>query len=240
MSKIGKFYGIGVGPGVPELLTLAAVNVLSKVDVVFEAVGVNSKESVSGKVVNSVESCDAKKIQLVFSMSLDYDEREKFWCDAAEKVVAELRNGSDCAFVTIGDPLIYSTYIYLLRKVQAILPNVEVETIPGITSFQAAAAKNNYPIVEDTEKLCIVPAFSNDQIENKAVAEVADSLVLMKIYRNRENIVEFSEQESYNGVGLYAQRIGLDGEVITEDFEKLKSIPEEYLSLMILKKNKES
>jgi len=146
--KLGTMYGVGVGPGDPGLLTLRAVEVLCRVQVVFAATGAHSQDCISGSVVDAVPGCQAERVTLVFSMAREMEDRRQAWSENAEKVADVLRQGKDCAFATIGDPLIYSTYTYLLRQVRELLPEVKVETIPGITSFQTVAARNNLPLVE--------------------------------------------------------------------------------------------
>ena len=102
-NKIGTFYGVGVGPGDPSLLTLKAVQVFQKVDIIFQATGSNSEKSISGLVVDSVENCRAAREELVFTMARDLKDREAAWKANAEQIVEALREGKDCAFATIGD-----------------------------------------------------------------------------------------------------------------------------------------
>lgn len=233
--NLGKFYGIGVGPGDPGLLTIRGAEVIASVDVIFEAIGRNSSGSVAGSVVDSVKGCKAQRSKLVFSMSLKNHEREAAYKENALKVVEEIKEGKDCAFVTIGDPLTFSTYIYLLREIQMAVPDVEVETIPGITSYQMAASIMNFPLVEDTEKLIVVPAFSEEMLENFPLDE-ADTIVFLKIYHNRSKLLEFLKENGLNKSVLYAARLGLDRELVTDDFSVLEDLPDEYLSLLIVKK----
>ena len=238
MNKVGKFYGIGVGPGDPELLTIRAVKVIQSVDVIYDVSSKMTKTSISGFVVDSVESCKAERKQLIFSMSLDAEVRSDAHKKGALEVVADLKAGKDCAFATIGDPLIYSTYVYLLREIQKHIPELEVETIPGITSFQAAAAKNTFTIVEDTEKLCLVPAFSEEIFKDCDAVKDADTLVMLKTYKTRNSIPKFLKENGFSTKGLYASRIGSNEELFESDLDSISDLPQEYLSLIIAKKNK--
>lgn len=232
---LGRFYGIGVGPGDPGLLTIRGAELIASVDVIFEAIGKNSKGSIAGSVVDSVSGCKADRTKLFFSMSLDNIEREEAYKENAIKVVADLKRGLNCAFVTIGDPLTYSTYIYLLREIQKTLPSLCVETVPGITSYQTAASKMNFPLIEDTEKLIVVPAFSEDMIEDFPLDD-ADTIVFLKIYHNRSKLLAFLKKKGLHKSLLYAARLGLEGELVTDDFSVLEALPDEYLSLLIVKK----
>ena len=238
LVKIGKFYGIGVGPGDPGLLTLRAVEVLCQVQVVFAATGARSHDCVSGSVVNAVAGCKAERVTLVFSMARDMEDRRQAWSDNAKQVVDALQQGKDCAFVTIGDPLIYSTYTYLLRQVQELLPEVEVETIPGITSFQAVAARNNLPLVEDQATLGLIPAWTRESTRDPQFKN-ADTLVLLKTYHHRQEILARLRESGFVGECIYASRVGLDDEMMVSGIDAIAQVPETYLSLIIAKRKPE-
>jgi precorrin-2/cobalt-factor-2 C20-methyltransferase len=232
--KPGTFYGVGVGPGDPGLLTVRAVEVLRRVATVFHVIGGKREPSVSGRVVDSVEGCRAARVELQFSMAPDKTARKADWERNAEQVVAELRAGRDCAFTTIGDPLLYSTYTYLLREVRQRLPGVEVVTVPGITAFQAAAARANLPLVEDDEVLTVVPAWK-EELASLGVANRPGTTVFLKTYRHRNRILEQVKAGGRPATVLYAARVGLEDEQIKLGIEAAAAAPDEYLSLLIVK-----
>lgn len=234
--NIGKFYGVGVGPGDPELLTVKAVKVLKEAAVIFGVKGPNTKISVSGKILATL-SLNAEYYPLTFSMAKDHATRNKAIVANAQVVADYLSEGKNCAFATIGDPYIYSTYIYLKDELLKIIPELEVETIPGITSFQAAAVKAEIPLVEDCEKLCVIPAFSEANINDFPI-EAADTLVFLKSYRTRNKIIDYLNSQHIRFSAIYVARIGLDGEILCKDLEKIKDLPDEYLSMLIVKKEK--
>lgn len=229
--RLGTLSGVGVGPGDPELLTLKAVKVLQQAAVIFHATGANSRESVSLHVVASALGRPAPLRELVFTMRPGLSERAPAWRRNARLVADELQAGRDCAFVTIGDPSIYSTWIYLLREVQAILPDVPVQTVPGITSFQAAAARLNRPLVEDRQVLTVIPAWDSTGADHPALA-TADTVVLLKTYRERRRIAAALARHHLVPTG-YAARLGLADELVQADPADLEKLPTEYLSLLI-------
>ena len=237
MSKVGVFYGIGVGPGDPSMLTLKAVEVLKSVDIIFEAVGKNSTKSISATIISNIDGIKAPKEELMFSMSRSHIEREKMWNINAEKVSKVLKRGLNVAFVTIGDPLIYSTYTYLLKRVVSIIPNLDVVTIPGITSFQYSASKLNMPIVEDEESLLLIPAWRDDSVSVDLAKEV-DTVVCLKSYRSRNSVIN-SLISSGNKHILYAERVGMDDEFISSDISDVLNREVTYLSHLIGKKDGE-
>jgi precorrin-2/cobalt-factor-2 C20-methyltransferase len=232
-SGLGTFYGVGVGPGDPSLLTLKAVEVFKSADVIFHVVGPNSDSSVSGRIVDSVEGCRAKRVELLFTMARDRATRMEAWKRHARQVAEELRAGRDCAMATIGDPMLYSTYIYVMREVMALLPEVRIVTVPGIAAYQAAASRANLPLVEDNESLVIVPAL--DSASARQAVAGADVAVLLKTYRQRAHLAEWLKETGATPV-LYAARVGCEDETLCQGEDVLARMPEQYLSLLVVKR----
>ncbi len=234
-SPLGKLYGVGVGPGDPQLLTLKAVDVFRRVGVIFDITGPHSRKSLSGDILRDLEGCPARRERLFFSMAPAMEDRAACWATAADRVVEVLTAGQDAAVAILGDPLIYSTFGYLRREVLARLPQVVVEVVPGITSFQAAAALRGEPLVEDRELLTLIPAL-DDSAANRAALENSDTAVLLKTYRDRDEqvrrIMAIMEPSSF----LYAARVGHRDMVVETDPKAVAALPPEYLSLLIAKR----
>jgi len=235
-KQFGKLYGIGVGPGDPSMLTLKALDVLRSVDIIFEAVGKNSPHSISARIVDTISDISAEKKRLIFSMSRSHKERRKMWKANAEVVAESLRSNKNVAFITIGDPLIYSTFTYLMQEVIALIPDIKIETVPGITSFQYTAAKLNKALVEDEETLLLIPAWKEHSID-KELAKSADTVVCLKSYKSRNSIIDALQQSGKNTI-IYAEKVGMDEEIITQDIEEIKSRSNKYISHIIGKNKK--
>jgi len=232
-KKTGMIYGIGVGPGDPDLVTMKAVKALKKVDFVFEAASASEKESIAGRIAKKYYSKSAKLMTLVFPMVNDARTRNDAWKKNAGIVAGRLLSGHDCAFVTIGDPMIYSTCSYLLAELRKLIPSLKSEIIPGITSFQTAAAKCQEPLVEDRETLTVIPSFSTETLKELKKHE-SGTLVLMKAYRTKKEITAYVKETGYNAI--FASRLCLKGEIVTSDICLAEKSPDEYLSLFIIKK----
>ena len=230
MTKKGKLYGIGVGPGDTELLTLKAARILKEVSVVFTPKSSKEKDSIALSIVKPVleEREDYKRLMLVtpiFPMIEDKEELEKIWTTASEMIGQYLDSGRDVAFITLGDPSVFSTYSYIQKK---LIGEYEIETVPGITSFTACAAARNKALVEQNEILSIVPKI-NDRLEN--VLEYSDSIVLMKASRNTSQLEETIEQKERPKEIYSVQNCTRENEKIIEGFSHEKP----YLTTTIIK-----
>jgi precorrin-2/cobalt-factor-2 C20-methyltransferase len=232
-KKQGVFYGIGVGPGDPELVTVKAVKALKKVKYVFEATSAAEKESIAGKIAKKYYSKSTKFMTLVFPMVNDTRTRNEAWKRNAGIVAEKLRSGHDCAFVTIGDPMIYSTCSYLLSELRKIVPSLKSEIISGITSFQTAAAKCQEPLVEDRETLTVIPSFSSEALKDLKKHR-SGTVVLMKAFRTKMEIIKYIVKNKNKAI--FASKLCLEGELVTSDIVLAEKSPEEYLSLFIIKK----
>ena len=230
MAEKGKLIGIGVGPGDTELLTLKAAKTLKSVPVRFSPKSSKEKESIALSIVKPVleERKDYKRLMLVepiFPMIEDKEELEKIWDSASELIAQYLDTGRDVAFITLGDPSVFSTYSYVQKR---LIDRYEIETIPGITSFTACAAARNKALVEQNDILSVVPKI-DDRIED--VLEYSDSIVLMKASRNTSDL-EASIEEKNRPKEIYSvQNCTRENEKIIEGFSNEKP----YLTTTIIK-----
>lgn len=230
MAKKGKLIGIGVGPGDTELLTLKAAKVLESIPVIFSPKSAKEKESIALSIVKPLleKRDDYKKVMIVepiFPMIENKNELEKIWNSAADLVSQYLNTGRDVAFITLGDPSIFSTYSYLQKR---LFDDYEVETIPGITSFTACAAARNEALVEQNDILTVVPKIDK-RISN--VIEYSDSIVLMKASRNSTKL-ELKIKNDKRDKDIYSvQNCTRENEKIVEGFSHEKP----YLTTSIVK-----
>jgi precorrin-2/cobalt-factor-2 C20-methyltransferase len=230
----GTLYGLGVGPGDPGLITLKAVEVLKKVAVVFAAGSSKNEYSLALNVVAAHLPPTLAVRRLDFPMTHDQAALDAAWLANAQAVKAELDAGRDAAFLTIGDPLTYSTYGYLLRTLMAIDPQARVETVPGVTAYHAAAAKLNLPLVESKESLLVVSGVS-DLNDIPALAACGDNLVIMKTYKNYDQIIDKLNELPTRRRTYCVSQCGLPGERVIHDAASLRGQKMPYLSLILVK-----
>ena len=227
--KKGKFYGIGVGVGDPENITVKATKKLHEVDVIVLPEAKSGEGSTAFNIVKEYVKAGVEQMFLEFPMIKDVEARKVFRKNNADKVSAELEKGKNVAFLTIGDPMTYSTYTYVLEH---IADDVEVETIAGITSFNSIAARLNVPLMIGDEDLKVVSVNRKTDIYKEI--ENNDNLVLMKISRNFEKIKKAIIETGNKENAVIVSDCGKDNEVVYWDVESVEEVP--YFSTMILKK----
>jgi precorrin-2/cobalt-factor-2 C20-methyltransferase len=185
---VGTFVGIGVGPGDPELLTVKAAKALKTADVICVPKSHANKPSMALGMIKQVLSereTPAQILELVFPMTKDELNNRKLWVENAATVAAKARKGS-VAFITLGDPMLYSTFLYLYECIKETHPKTKLEIIPGVTSVTAAAASSQLPLAEKDEVVSIVPS-DLDPAVIEETARCADNIVFMKCaYRIKE------------------------------------------------------
>lgn len=231
--KPGKLYGVGIGPGDPRYLTLRAADVLCSVDVIFTVISQNASSSVSRSVVESLEPRGEIHLQ-IFSMSRDKAVRAAQVQANADAIITELKAGRDCAFATLGDAMTYSTFGYVLEIIREALPGVELEIVPGITSFATLTAKAGTVLVENGEQLRVIPSFKSEMAETLDFPK-GSTTILLKTYRSRKALVERLRREE-NVQILYGEHLAMEGQTLLTDLDAVADRPEEYLSLIMVKK----
>ncbi len=233
-SQIGTFYGIGVGPGEPDLITLKAAKVLASVDVVFTASSSKNAHSLAVDIAGAHIPDTTPVIKLPFPMCTDKKVLKSAWEKNAEQIIATLKEGKDAAFITLGDCMTYSTYGYLSRVINKLAPGTIMVAIPGITSYQAAAARLNRPLVEGEEALLILSGVRGGT-RFRELSRNAENIVFMKAYKNISDINRALEEKGFleNSVGVTS--CGLPEERIVEDIREFENIAPDYWTLILSK-----
>lgn len=223
----GILYGVGVGPGDPELMTLQAVRVIRACDVIL-APGREPKETVAWKIAAGAvpELAEKEAVGIHMPMTKDPDILQRAHQEAVDRIKAELEKGKKAAFLTLGDPCIYSTYLYVHRNVQA--AGYQAEIISGIPSFIAAAAAVGEGLVENSQMLHVIPA-SYPSEEGMALP---GTRVLMKAGKAAAQVRD--ELILRGAQGWAVERCGMEGERI---FHSLDEIPDDlsYYSIIVAK-----
>ena len=235
--RIRKLYGIGVGPGDPELLTLKAYRILKEVDMIVAPKSREDKRSLALLTIEGIMKREEKEwenepivVEPVFPMTKDRDKLEQYWEKARDAVLARAE-GKGCetvAFVTLGDPSMYSTFYRFMDIFKDVVD--EIEVVPGVTSFSACSAIAKVPVAEGNEIVSIVPDVKARGALR--VIESSDSLIFLKP-KNMDVI----ENKLGNKKAILGVRVGFkDQEIITGEVSEI-DVPTHYLSTLIVKNN---
>ncbi len=223
----GKLYGVGVGPGDPELLTLKAVRIIKEAEIIAIP-GEEKEKSVAYHIAEqAIVNLDTKIIlSISMPMTKDAKKLEDYHNAGADKIIEYLQQGKDVVFLTLGDPTIYSTYLYLHKKIRE--KGYATEIINGIPSFCAVSARLNQGLVEKKEMLHIIPA----SYEIEEALQLSGTKVLMKAGQKIKLVCEILKKRSCQ-VSMI-ENCGMDNEKI---YESIDDIPQDagYYSLLIVK-----
>lgn len=232
---MATIHAVGVGPGDPELLTRKAERVLRRADVILAPVSNPGEASVALETIR--EFIDEERQQIIihqFPMTSDRARLIPAWREAAELIAGHAEAGREVAFITIGDPLFYSTFIYLLRILREFWPHLPLQIVPGISSINAAAAQAGLPLVEADEKMAVVPATAGLEQIAAALAHF-ETVVLLKVKPLYPDILELLRQTGRTGSTVFVERVGSPRQKILTNFSEISAHTPDYLSLLIIK-----
>jgi len=225
---VKKVYGVGVGVGDENLITLKALEVLKKVDKIFIPISKKGKRSIAYEIIkNHIDGKDVE--ELLFPMIKDKEKLKNYWETAVNKVINEK---GEVAVITIGDPTLYSTFSYLWKILKE--KNIDVEIVNGISSIFASASALGIPLVEGDEKLCILP--QGKDIE-KYINEF-DTIIIMKTKNLKEKLEKIKDKDNYI-IGLVKRATFKDEKTAFGRFDEINFDEfSDYLSLAIIKRIK--
>lgn len=214
-----KLYGIGTGPGAADLLTLRAVNVIKDAKVIFAP---NNKGK--NMALDTVEEYIGDKKVVLIDFPMGSVEAEDY-INAANIIYEEISEGDYGAFLTIGDSMIYSTFIYIMDLLTD--KDIEIEVVPGIPSFVAAAAASKVPLTVKGDKFLLIDESDNSLLDK------ADSFALLKTLGAKEDTLDELERNDFSY--KYIKRVSLENEEILENKEEIIQ-DRDYISLILGRK----
>lgn len=214
-----KIYGIGTGPGAADLLTIRAARTIEKSDVIFAPYnkGLNMALDTAKEYIQ-----DKKVVLLDFPMGRVQREDYK---KAAETILKDIPVDGRGCFLTIGDPMIYSTFIYIMEELEG--QAIDIEVVPGIPSFVAASAESKSPLTKkgDSFLLC-------DELDSNMLGRV-NSIAVLKTSKNKEKLIDEFEENNYTYTYIKRASLG-DREILTDKDDILND--KDYISLILGRK----
>lgn len=233
---------VGCGPGDPELLTVKAVKAIKDADVILCPTSKEGKSSIALSVVSSIldQSKKPEIVNLIFPMVKDKQTLETTW-EKNAKILAEcVLSGKKAVYLTVGDPYLYSTWIYLHRELEIKYPKIKISVIPGIVSIFTFASKVGISLAEGGEKMAVIPS-CYDLSKVKELAKNCDTMIFLKDGRYFDQVIELLKDAGFSDDSIFAigQDLGTDKEIVRK--LKLGEVTKEtmttkYFSIMVVKR----
>ena len=234
--------GIGVGPGDPELLTVKAVNAIHNADIIMCPASKEDRPSIALSVVSSLidKSKNQEIVKLIFPMTKDKNILEKTWKKNAKIMAETVLSGKNVVYLTVGDPYLYSTWVYMHKDLKENYPDMEISVIPGIVSMFTFASKVGVSIAEGAEKVAIIPS-CYDLSSVKEIAKNSETMVFLKDGRYFDQVIQVLKESGFPNDSIFAigQDLGTDHEIIrklTLGEVNDDTLTTKYFSILVVKR----
>ncbi|ARF18860.1 precorrin-2 C(20)-methyltransferase [Sporosarcina sp. P3] len=232
---IGKLYGLGVGPGDPELITVKAFRKLQECPVIAYPKKLRGSKSYAHRIVDVyINPAEKEMLGIVFPMTKEEEVLRTAWEKAAEEIYRYLADGKDVAFVTEGDPMLFSTFIHLLGIMKTKHPEVPIETVAGISSFNGSANRLGIALAEGDDHVAMIPATENME-QMRQVIESHDAIVFIKVAKVLDEMLDLLEEMKLLEKTHVVTKVTSDEEVIWNT-DELRGADLNYLSCMVVRK----
>lgn len=229
-------YAVGVGPGDPELLTLKAARLIREADVIVAPSGADGNASLALGIVAAHLAPERQQILTrTFPMTRDRAQLQAAWQAIAAEVAELVQAGRKVVFVTLGDPTIYSTFAYIQEHLRQSWPLLQIELVPGISSFTAAAAAAGLSLVLGSERLALAAA-DIDATELQELLTRFDAVVLFKVARHFPALRSMLQAAGLGDKALFARRVGQPEQSLITDLDLVQEADLDYFSLLLVRR----
>jgi precorrin-2/cobalt-factor-2 C20-methyltransferase len=235
----GILFGVGVGPGDPELLTLKAVRVLRSVERIYFPSSGSSAGGFARAILAPLELPEEKFREAPLCMSRDRTAAGHDYRRAAEEIAAELAAGRSAAWITEGDPLFYSTFSYVAEEIRRLKPDVRTQIVPGVTSIQAAAAATGFCLARLSDPLAVVPAAYGLDHFASLLGEFA-VIALIKVNSTFDRLLDELAAAGDGVQAVYVEHVGTPRQRIVTELESLRGQKLPYFSLVLVRRPTET
>ena len=234
--------GIGVGPGDPELLTVKAVKAIHNADIIMCPASNEDRPSIALSVVSSIidKSKNQEIVKLIFPMTKDKDVLKQTWKRNAKIMAETVLSGKNVVYLTVGDPFLYSTWIYMHKDLKENYPEMNISVIPGIVSIFTFAAKVGVSVAEGAEKVAIIPS-CYDLSSVKEIAKHSESMIFLKDGRYFDQVIKVLKESGFPDDSIFAigQDLGTENEIIrkmTLGEVNDGTLTTKYFSILVVKR----
>jgi precorrin-2/cobalt-factor-2 C20-methyltransferase len=226
---LGKLFGLGLGPGDPELVTVKAVRILKSVSAVAFPI-LEGKESFARSIAAQYIPEEIDQISIVVPMTQDRLPAQKAYDEAAHQISKVLDGGHDVACLCEGDTFFYGSFMYIFARLSKMY---EVEIVPGVTSMTACAAVAKMPLLARNEHLTVIPGtLAPEELRNRILN--ADAVVIMKVGRHLDKIKKVLEEVELSSEAIYVEYASLPTQQVLKIINAPKTAP--YFSMILVAK----
>ncbi|WP_302117911.1 cobalt-factor II C(20)-methyltransferase [uncultured Limosilactobacillus sp.] len=229
---MASFYGIGVGPGDSELLTVKAINTIKKLDILYVPQAHKGGKSVAEKIATPYLPATLTIKKRHFPMVKNWDTKVESWRKIADEIKNDVQEGKNVGFLTLGDPSVYSTFSYIADM---LVRDIDVQTIAGISSFSQIAASLSIPLMLDEESLEVVPATADEEKLTKVV-DLNDNVVIMKIATNFKKVYQILQARDLLDKTIIVENASMTNQKVQRLSEYTSEDHLPYFSTALLKK----
>ena len=229
----GCFYGVGVGTGDPELLTLKAVRLIQSADIICY-LKTESGQSLARDIASQWIDKQTELPIHMPPMSIQREQIKQAYDQAAIAIAKQLEHGKQVAFLCEGDPFFFGSYIYLYQRLSK---NYHCQSIAGISSIHASSALAGIPLVQQNDSLAVLSSRNSDQELRYALENFA-SVVIMKAGKHRQRIIKLIQQSKREKDSCYIERAGQKHEKVEHNINNLTQENGDYFSLFLIVKNR--
>ena len=231
--QTGILYGISVGTGDPELITVKGLRLLQQSDVVAFPSGINNRPGVAQNIVSGWLRSPQILLPLEFPYLQDSQQLQSAWQKAADRVWQYLDRGQNVAFACLGDVSFYSTFTYLAQTLQQLYPNVEIQTVPGVCSPMAIASVLKIPLTVNQQKLAILPAlYSIGELET--ALDWAEVVILLKVSSVYSRVWRILQQRDLLSSSWVVEKATFAEQKIYQNLQNFPELNLSYFSIMLI------
>jgi precorrin-2/cobalt-factor-2 C20-methyltransferase len=235
VEHLGTFWGVGVGPGDPELMTLKAARILAAVDLIFCPAETTQGASFAARIVAPLGLPADNFRPVSLCMSRQRGAALEGYRRAAETIVGELRQGRSAAWITEGDPLFYSTFAHIAETVRRLCPEARIEIVPGVSSVQAAAARVGVPLAHLDEAMAVLPAaYGLERLPT--FLDSCATVALLKVHSVFDALLARLADLPKNWQAFYLEKVGTGDQRLTTNLDSLRGQKLPYFSLVLLRR----
>lgn len=234
--ETGTLYGVSVGTGDPELITVKGLRILQSSPIVAFPAGINNRLGIAQNIISSWLQPQQQLLPLDFPYVLDKGELQQAWTVAAQKVKKHLQAGTNIAFACLGDVSFYSTFTYLAQALQQQAPEIKVETVPGVCSPMAIASELGIPLTVNRQKIAVLPAlYSVSELE--IALNWAEVVVLLKVSSVYSQVWQILDRRNLLKSSAIVEKATFPEQQIYRDLRNYPQLKLSYFSVLLINKS---